>query len=173
MRFTEPKHTPKRLSDWSMGQSDILEAIDDKRELLDAPGVYVLHNSVSGLVYVGRSKTSIRKRTAFHLVRLMSGKHENRYMQEDYNRCGAGCLSAHLLTYCCDGDSVFVESISIDAAAGMGCYNQNGGEVSRIRRERRESLGLQMMHIFAHKDDANLVLEYVSGLNKSRGIERT
>jgi len=48
-------------------------------------GVYLLKNSKNGRVYVG-SSANIHSRFKKHLRKLRKGKHENLYLQNDYNK---------------------------------------------------------------------------------------
>jgi group I intron endonuclease len=50
-------------------------------------GIYRILNIKSGRVYVGSSK-NLQKRRTTHTRELVQNKHINKFLQNDYNRCG-------------------------------------------------------------------------------------
>ena len=50
-------------------------------------GVYKLTNKLNGRIYIG-STHRFKKRWSEHSKRLESGKHSNKFLQADYNKCG-------------------------------------------------------------------------------------
>ena len=50
-------------------------------------GVYKLTNKLNGRIYIG-STHRFKKRWSEHAKRLKSGKHSNKFLQADYNKCG-------------------------------------------------------------------------------------
>lgn len=49
------------------------------------PGIYALVNLENGKCYVGKTK-NLNQRITQHLEKLKRGQHENKTMQEDYNK---------------------------------------------------------------------------------------
>lgn len=64
-------------------------------------GIYMITNTVNGRIYVGSSKT-IRRRKYQHLLYLRRGKHHNRYLQRDFNKCGEAAFAFETLLYTTD-----------------------------------------------------------------------
>jgi hypothetical protein len=59
-----------------------------KQYCQDLPaGIYVLENKKTGTTYIGQS-TMYQHRKASHFSRLRNNKHENKRLQEDYNKYG-------------------------------------------------------------------------------------
>ena len=50
-------------------------------------GVYKLTNKLNGRIYIGSAK-EFKRRWSQHAKRLKSGKHSNKFLQADYNKCG-------------------------------------------------------------------------------------
>lgn len=50
-------------------------------------GVYKLTNKLNGRIYIGSAKR-FKERWQTHAKRLKSGKHSNKFLQADYNKCG-------------------------------------------------------------------------------------
>lgn len=50
-------------------------------------GVYKLTNKFNGRIYIG-STHRFKKRWSEHTKRLRNGKHSNKFLQADYNKCG-------------------------------------------------------------------------------------
>jgi len=50
-------------------------------------GVYKLTNKLNGRIYIGSAK-EFKERWQTHAKRLKSGKHSNKFLQSDYNKCG-------------------------------------------------------------------------------------
>jgi len=59
-------------------------------------GVYKLTNKLNGRVYIGSAK-EFKERWKEHERSLKLGKHHNRFLQADYNKCGAEAFSFSIL----------------------------------------------------------------------------
>lgn len=64
--------------------------------LLDARGVYGIHNRVTGGIYIGSTNRSIKKRLLEHKNALDAKKHDNWRMMEEYHPDN---LEVRLFTY--------------------------------------------------------------------------
>lgn len=70
-----------------MNENTVLSA----EYFLPVSGIYTIHNLVTERIYVGRS-ANIVARWAAHVGNLSKNKHENPYLQADYNKYGASSL---------------------------------------------------------------------------------
>ncbi|OYV74785.1 MAG: hypothetical protein B7Z66_15325 [Chromatiales bacterium 21-64-14] len=62
------------------------------RSKTSVPGIYLITNTVTGVVYVGQA-INIRKRWDVHRSTLSSGTHRNCYLQRAWAKYGAGAFS--------------------------------------------------------------------------------
>jgi group I intron endonuclease len=51
-----------------------------------SPGIYKIINTISGRIYIGQAK-SFKQRWYGHSRSLRSGKHQNKFIQNDFNKC--------------------------------------------------------------------------------------
>lgn len=51
-----------------------------------SPGIYKIINTISGRIYIGQAK-SFKQRWYGHSRSLRSGKHQNKFIQNDYSKC--------------------------------------------------------------------------------------
>jgi group I intron endonuclease len=58
------------------------------KESANKNGIYRIINKENGRVYIG-STIRFKKRFPSHINRLLSGKHENTFLQNDWNKCGS------------------------------------------------------------------------------------
>lgn len=62
-------------------------------------GVYVIHNTKTGMVYIG-SSYNLRERWKSHRYQLNSGNHENFRLQDAWNKDGEQAFKFYVLEYC-------------------------------------------------------------------------
>ena len=90
--------------------------------------VYVLTYIPTGKKYVGRS-TSVNNRFKSHLLNLTRGKHNNKQLQEDYNRFGGGADAFKVETV---GTyrfrpSNFVQNLEFQTMVNLKTYDERYG----------------------------------------------
>jgi len=59
-------------------------------------GIYKILNTLNGRIYIGSAK-EFKSRWKSHARHLKSGKHSNKYLQNDFNKCGAEAFEFHIL----------------------------------------------------------------------------
>ncbi len=59
-------------------------------------GVYSINNTQNGRIYIG-SSARLRKRFKMHVKQLEQNKHSNRFLQNDWNKCGSCNFTFKLL----------------------------------------------------------------------------
>lgn len=64
-------------------------AIFHYNNLSKSSGVYVIFNSLNWRIYVGSTKRFQERWNAGHHKSLLKGKHQNKFLQADYNKCKA------------------------------------------------------------------------------------
>lgn len=109
--------------------------------LSESSGVYVIFNSHNWRLYVGSSMRFRTRWKAGHLGSLKSGKHANKFLQSDFNKCKAllghdDFLEFHVLENM-PGSSreerLAVEErwLAVHFDQGRNCYNHRSEAVSR------------------------------------------
>lgn len=61
-------------------------------------GIYRILNKINGRIYVG-SSVVLEKRKSCHWSKLKSGKHDNKYLQSDWRKCGEEAFFYEILEY--------------------------------------------------------------------------
>jgi group I intron endonuclease len=59
-------------------------------------GIYKLVNKLNSRIYIGSAK-EFKSRWQSHARHLRSGKHSNKYLQNDFNKCGEEMFEFHIL----------------------------------------------------------------------------
>jgi group I intron endonuclease len=77
-------------------------------------GIYEIVNLVNGKKYIGSAK-SLHSRFGNHRVRLVSGKHHNRYLQKSWIKYGAEAFAFRVLLICRPTDLICFEQRAIDS----------------------------------------------------------
>jgi group I intron endonuclease len=77
-------------------------------------GIYQILNTVTGKCYIG-SAVSIKKRLSHHLIRLNSGSHHNKKIQNAWNKYGAEIFVFEPILICDKSLLLFYEQLVIDA----------------------------------------------------------
>lgn len=62
-------------------------------------GIYKIENSINGKVYIGQS-VDVDKRFKSHIRELRKGKHNNRFLQDDWNTFGEEAFTFELIKKC-------------------------------------------------------------------------
>jgi group I intron endonuclease len=60
------------------------------------PGIYVIFNTQKWRIYVGQAQC-FKVRWRQHISSLTNNKHQNRFLQADFNQCGMGAFEFHVL----------------------------------------------------------------------------
>lgn len=76
-------------------------------------GIYEIVNLLNGKRYVGSAK-SLPSRFGNHRIRLVSGKHHNRYLQKSWVKYGAQAFAFRVILICKPDDLIFFEQRAID-----------------------------------------------------------
>lgn len=102
-------------------------------------GVYIIRNTTTGAVYVGSTSLSFRDRFKTHRKLLRRGQHDNRYLQNAWNKYGEGIFEFLALDRIDDDPHVIVTAeqrwIDFYLESGVDCYN--------IRPEASSSKGVK------------------------------
>lgn len=65
----------------------------------DAPGIYIIKNTINDKVYIG-SAVNIKRRFGDHKSRLKHSKHNNAYLQRAWNKYGKENFKFEVLEFC-------------------------------------------------------------------------
>lgn len=89
-------------------------------------GVYQIRNNVNGRVYIGSAKR-FKQRYSEHCKTLEKGTHHNKYLQNDWNKCGSDAFTFEVLEVV-EGDQsnrLMVEQTKLDSLYDNqdSCYN--------------------------------------------------
>ena len=89
----------------------------------DGPGVYAILNNKNKSIYIGGS-SNVHKRMIIHKKQLKYKKHENRFLQKDWNEFGFNSFEAIVLEKCEKDKLIEREQYYIDAYKLIGyVYN--------------------------------------------------
>ena len=66
---------------------------------MDKCGVYQIRNIINNQIYIGSSK-NIQKRWKQHIKALCENKHDNIFLQNDWNNYGEDCFEFTILEFC-------------------------------------------------------------------------
>jgi group I intron endonuclease len=103
-------------------------------------GLYVITNTQNGRVYVGSTKRFFR-RFYSHAYELETQRHSNRFLQADFNKCGADAFRFDVLEVLDGPKETLHEREEMWLAAvydrGVNCYNLIDRAVSRDGSENR------------------------------------
>lgn len=73
--------------------------------LISQPCIYAIRNISDGKVYVGQTVKSFNKRKNCHLSMLRRNKHDNRHLQNSFNKYGENVFKFEILELCDYNDS--------------------------------------------------------------------
>src|SRR5512147_1108046 len=73
---------------------------------IDAKGVYLIRNTVSGAVYVGSTGSSFRQRWHEHRSALRRGVHANIHLQRSWLKYGEGAFIFEILVVCSHNEDI-------------------------------------------------------------------
>ena len=93
-------------------------------EIPEKCGVYQIKNKVNGKLYVGSSK-NMHYRLRKHFEHLRANKHENRKLQNAYNKYGKDNFIISVIELCEEDKQYIIEQYWIDRFIGDNCYNIN------------------------------------------------
>lgn len=121
--FKEPESRPDYLT-----MADIEAAIAEAEtataaQLPKAPGLYLILNRENRRIYVGRSRTCIRRRVGVHFALLRSRKAFNAEWQNDFLAFGAQAFGVAPLTLVDDAWGFLAERRALELIASMASYN--------------------------------------------------
>lgn len=89
------------------------------------PGVYFILNKSNGKVYVGKS-VSVLGRLQEHACRLIRGNHQNKHLQNDYDKYGSDRFFIGVFEYCFRHEIGVKESFWANVAGEDRLYNYQG-----------------------------------------------
>jgi len=69
-------------------------------EKLNKKGVYAIVNTITKKVYIGSTNKSFKNRLMFHINGLKKNSHENKYLQNAYNKYGADKFYFRIMLVC-------------------------------------------------------------------------
>lgn len=93
-------------------------------ESANKSGVYKIINTINNRVYYGSCKR-FKQRAYEHKTRLMTNCHSNRFLQNDFNKCGEQAFEFHVVKVVEDKDRKIIEQQFIDEVYDnqKHCYN--------------------------------------------------
>lgn len=77
-------------------------------------GIYRIRHSKTNRCYIGSSAKSIKRRWKDHCYKLNSNQHENRYLQNVWNKYGADAFVFEVLLYCNPENCLMFEQFALD-----------------------------------------------------------
>jgi group I intron endonuclease len=97
-------------------------------------GIYKITNKLNGRIYIGSAK-EFKRRWSQHAASLKANKHQNKFLQSDYNKCGAEAFVFDIIeiTECDKEGRLIVEERHIKEHYdnGKDCYNLCDRAISR------------------------------------------
>ena len=97
-------------------------------------GVYKIYNKLNGRIYIGSAK-ELKNRYSGHLNSLLKNKHSNKFLQNDFNKCGSENFVFEVIEQV-DGEDRFVfEQLHIDKWFDKQdlCYNFKPNAIQKER----------------------------------------
>lgn len=85
-------------------------------------GIYIIENSVSGKVYIGQS-SDLARRNIDHFSYLLRGRHDNRHLQNAYNKYGKKAFNFRVLLLCETWELTRYEQLIVDIHSPEILYN--------------------------------------------------
>lgn len=76
-------------------------------------GIYKIENKSNGVFYIGQS-VDLNKRKIEHFYKLRKGKHNNKYMQNSFNKWGIENFTFEVLYYCNPDELDYYEQYYVD-----------------------------------------------------------
>jgi group I intron endonuclease len=143
-------------------------------------GVYVIKNNANGLFYIGGTN-NIKTRKVAHFSALRNNRHNNKSLQEDFNKYGITYFEFDVIIYCKIRDIEKIEKHYIKHTKafqdGVG-YNRSTNTNTAFRRSTRDKRvkSCLMLHPFCismadKKMKALLKKKRIPRLTLSRFIE--
>src|SRR3990167_4322257 len=90
---------------------------------MNCPGVYIIHNCVNGKVYVG-SSICVKNRVHCHRVMLIQNKHDNKCLQNAWNKYGETAFEFFMIEECWREMTLIVEQKWMDI---LKSYDRDSG----------------------------------------------
>lgn len=113
----------------------------------DSIGIYQIKNLVSGLIYIGQTREGFWKRYNFHRWKLRTNRHDNAWLQAQYNKYGEEAFEFSVIievNSVDDLDKFEIEEIAKARLTGHCCNIADGGGGAPgvpLSQERRKELG--------------------------------
>jgi len=87
-------------------------------------GIYQITNRFNGRCYIG-SAVNLQKRKNEHFNQLKHNKHKNKFLQNDFNKCGCEVFTYKVLCFCSKTDLIATEQEILDKNFDKQkkCYN--------------------------------------------------
>lgn len=111
-------------------------------------GIYKITNTINNCVYIGQTRQKFIKRYWHHKWKLKNNTHDNKYLQNSWNKYGEGKFVFEVLKVVDDVNVLNIEEIKfIDYYRKIGnCYNvQDGGQPIQLNKyissESRKRIG--------------------------------
>ena len=87
-------------------------------------GIYQLRNIINNHIYIGSSK-NLKERIKSHFKSLKYNKHDNKHLQNAYNKYGKDNFVFEIIEYCEIEERFKIEQYWLDIYFGNKCYNLN------------------------------------------------
>jgi group I intron endonuclease len=94
-------------------------------------GIYKIINTLNHRIYIG-SSVNLKLRKARHFTNLTKGKHENSFLQNDFNKCGSENFKFEIILFCDKINLMFYEQRFLDKYydGKINCYNISKNSVA-------------------------------------------
>lgn len=105
-------------------------------------GIYLICNNLNNRYYIG-SANNIKRRWKEHKINLRSNKHENPFLQNDWNKCGEQAYSFSVVQVTDKNEQFLIEQEWIDRLISDDlCYNLSKNTLSPMagRRHSKETI---------------------------------
>lgn len=111
-------------------------------------GVYVIENTVNGMVYIG-SSGNIVVRWANHRHRLNGGRHESAYLQRAWNKYGSAAFTFRVIVITAAAGRRVAEAVTMRAYGRERVYNSmepsDGSSVMTHSAETKRRIGAKSL----------------------------
>lgn len=133
------------------------------KELSNKSGVYQIVNELNGRIYIGSAKR-FKSRYSHHLKSLEKGTHHNKFLQNDYNKCGSDLFIFEVLEVV-EGeqsDRLLVEQKYVDVhydnqdfcynfkkqakAESRTCFSKDPEKTKKLMSEKQKALWQDPQH---------------------------